>query len=285
MIRLVFGSLIGAFVIANFVDTYRYNDNDYNKEKRRNIKDEFDNWSGRWISERPSDPKLSKVLPKNQTRYEYESVTEFPREMYMDSVSPECDDAKTNLTIDYNPSDYTCDHNITLNIFILAKLLCVHIPKTYKAVHECMNHRIEYDAEIPLYGPSRPLWPVYGEYKYLPKQRWVHSLENGAIVMLYHPCADPLEVERLKNLVNKCLWRHIITPYNYLEEKRPLTLLSWGCRLSMSYVNPTLVKNFIRHRACRGLENNADDGQFEDGLLSRSSIVSDKVDSSLCPNM
>lgn len=38
--------------------------------------------------------------------------------------------------------------------------------------------------------------------------------------MLYHPCANPLEVERLKNLVNKCLWRHVITPYSYLDEER-----------------------------------------------------------------
>lgn len=38
--------------------------------------------------------------------------------------------------------------------------------------------------------------------------------------MLYHPCANPLEVERLRNLVNKCLWRHIITPYSYLDEER-----------------------------------------------------------------
>ncbi|XP_011700226.1 PREDICTED: uncharacterized protein LOC105457318, partial [Wasmannia auropunctata] len=362
MIRLMFGFLIGVFVTASFVDTYRYNDydvqqrnenamqkllhildNDYNKEKRRNIKDEFDGWSGRWMPERPSDPKPPpKVLPKNQPRYEYESVTElphevhwpgrwmperpgdprpppkvlpknqlqhvyepitepshemqwpgrwmperpgdprpppkvlpknqlqhvyepvtepshemqwpgrwmperpgdpkpppkvmpkneqhyeyesiteFPREMYMGHVSPECDDAKTNLTIDWdhNPSEYTCyGHNIVPSK-IAARMYCETIPKAYKAVHKCMDHRIEYDVDIPLYGPHRPLWPVYGEYKYLPKQRWLHSLEHGAIVMLYHPCANPLEVERLKNLVSKCLWRHIITPYNYLEEER-----------------------------------------------------------------
>lgn len=26
-------------------------------------------------------------------------------------------------------------------------------------------------------GPHRPLWPVYGEYVYLPPQRWLHALE------------------------------------------------------------------------------------------------------------
>lgn len=26
-------------------------------------------------------------------------------------------------------------------------------------------------------GTHRPLWPAYGEYVYVPKQRWLHSLE------------------------------------------------------------------------------------------------------------
>ncbi|KAL0124369.1 hypothetical protein PUN28_006298 [Cardiocondyla obscurior] len=338
MIKLVFGFVICIFVTASFVDTQRYNDyeilqdenvmqkllrilnnSDYNKEKRRNIENALEtddwhgrwmpdrpndpkpppkvlpkellpemNWPGRWMPERPSDPKPPpKILPKSQQRYEYESIMEFPHEMYMGHVSSECDDAKTNLTIDWDgsPSKYTCyGHNIVPRK-LTPKIYCENIPKTYKAPHICMNKRINYDDVIPLYGPHRPLWPVYGEYKYVPEQRWLHSLEHGAIVMLYHPCANPLEVERLKNIVNKCLWRHIITPYSYLNEDRPLALLSWGCKLTMSYVNPTVVKRFIQKKALRGPEKNADNGQFKDGLLSQSSIVSDEVDSMLCSNM
>lgn len=26
-------------------------------------------------------------------------------------------------------------------------------------------------------GPHRPLWPKYGEYAYVPPQRWLHSIE------------------------------------------------------------------------------------------------------------
>ena len=36
--------------------------------------------------------------------------------------------------------------------------------------------------------------PKYGEYAYLPPQRWLHSLEHGAIVLLYHPCANSDQV-------------------------------------------------------------------------------------------
>ncbi|XP_011874122.1 PREDICTED: uncharacterized protein LOC105565485 [Vollenhovia emeryi] len=314
--------LICIFVTASFVDTHRYNDydvpqqdenvmqllhilddNEYSTEKRRNV-EESENWHGRWTPDRPGDPKPlhwsgrwmpdrpddpkppSKVLPKNQ-QYEYESVMEFPHEMYMGHVSPDCDDAKTNLSIDWDhtPAEYTCyGHNIEPSHIIRPRIYCENIPKMYKAAHKCMNQRIEYDDDIPLYGPHRPLWPVYGEYEFLPKQRWLHSLEHGAIVMLYHPCANPLEVERLKSLVKKCLWRHVITPYSYLDARRPLALLSWGCRLTMSYSDPTVVNYFIRKKAIHGPERNGNDGQFADGLLSRSNIVTDRVDSMLCPN-
>jgi hypothetical protein len=37
--------------------------------------------------------------------------------------------------------------------------------------------------------------------------------------MLYHPCANKIEVEFLKELVKSCLRRHIITPYELDEEK------------------------------------------------------------------
>lgn len=69
-------------------------------------------------------------------------------------------------------------------------------------------------------GTHRPLWPKYGEYKYVPKQRWLHNLEHGAIVMLYHPCADEREIAKLKRIIQKCLFRHIITPYNGLTTDR-----------------------------------------------------------------
>ncbi|KAL8613196.1 hypothetical protein ACOMHN_043005 [Nucella lapillus] len=45
---------------------------------------------------------------------------------------------------------------------------------------------------------------------------------NGAIVAMYHPCADPGEVERLRGMVRGCLRRHVITPYPHLPPPHPL---------------------------------------------------------------
>jgi len=43
--------------------------------------------------------------------------------------------------------------------------------------HVCMSSPIVYNTTPPSSGPHRMIWPQYGEYSYVPPQRWVHSLE------------------------------------------------------------------------------------------------------------
>lgn len=33
-------------------------------------------------------------------------------------------------------------------------------------------------------GTHRALWPIYGEYKFLPKQRWLHSMEVIILLLI-----------------------------------------------------------------------------------------------------
>lgn len=65
---------------------------------------------------------------------------------------------------------------------------------------------------------------------------------------------------------------------------QPLALLVWGCRFTMSYVNPHLVTAFIREHALRGPEKIPRDGDYDEGLLNRAQTVSDLDDTRLCPN-
>ncbi|XP_006621423.1 uncharacterized protein LOC102680815 [Apis dorsata] len=268
----------------NRVDSFREYVFGRDGENRRNIiNDELEDWPGRWMPDRPNDPTPPpKIFPKiSQTTVQ--SLHGIP----MGYSSQNCDDAKSNLTMDWdgNPIVHTCyDKRIVPNRSTTAIMYCVLMPKYYVAMHKCMYEKIEYDEVVPVYGTHRPLWPVYGEYKFLPKQRWLHSLEHGAIVALYHPCANPMQVRRLKSLLAGCLRRHVISPYNLLDESHPLVLISWGCRLSMSYVNPELVIEFIREHARRGPEEISKDGDFVEGLLHRAEIVSDIDDTILCPN-
>ncbi|XP_043223747.1 uncharacterized protein LOC122382458 isoform X3 [Amphibalanus amphitrite] len=153
--------------------------------------------------------------------------------------------------------------------------------------HICMNETIEYSMTIPLLENHRPVRPVDGEYLYLPPQRWLHNIEHGAIVMLYHPCADSTEVDKLKQLVRGCIRRHIITPYNKLSLERPLALATWGCHLRMARVDEAAVRTFIREKALRGPgRQRYGRGRFDAQLLVEAATPegSDQADSVLCPN-
>ena len=63
-----------------------------------------------------------------------------------------------------------------------------------------------------------PLWKItiFGGIRYGIMISSQLSCQHGAVALLYHPCADTAEVDKLRMLVNGCLRRHIITPYNKL---------------------------------------------------------------------
>lgn len=134
-------------------------------------------------------------------------------------------------------------------------------------------------------GTHRPNWPVYGEYDYAPVQRWLHSLEHGAIVGLYHPCANRRLVNKMRKLIKSCLYRHVITAYENLTIERPFALVAWGKSLEMSYINHEVMLAFMRMNAIQAPEKISRDGLYTVGLIEKANVVSDINDSNLCPNM
>lgn len=122
-------------------------------------------------------------------------------------------------------------------------------------------------------------------YTYVPPQRWIHNLEHGGIVALYHPCADAKNVQLLITLVSSCLYRHVITPSQRLEPSRPFALIAWGKSLELSVIDENVVIGFIRMNALQGPEKVSRDGQYSQALLRKAAIVSTPDDDLLCPNM
>ena len=57
-------------------------------------------------------------------------------------------------------------------------------------------------------------------FRFVPRQRWLHNIEHGAVVMLYDPCVLDSEVNKLKNIVRNCIKKHIITPTTFLSQER-----------------------------------------------------------------
>lgn len=55
--------------------------------------------------------------------------------------------------------------------------------------------------------------PHHGEYRYLPPQRWLHTLNRGGVAFLYHPCTSSEQVDQLKALAQDCLNSYVVTPY------------------------------------------------------------------------
>lgn len=134
-------------------------------------------------------------------------------------------------------------------------------------------------------GTHRAVWPVYGEYSYVPVQRWLHNLEHGAIVATYHPCVNQRQLDDFRNLIKKCLYRHIITPYEKLTAERPFALIAWGRSLEMSVVDHEIIIGFIRMNALQGPEKVSRNGQYNKGIMEQAKIVSNADDANLCPNM
>lgn len=216
-----------------------------------------------------------------------------PHGAKMGYINPKCDDARSHLDIDYDgsPWEYTCDKRDFFQYLGYAgwyhsKIKCHRIKKDYHPYHYCMNKRITYSDAIPTFEGHRPLWPKYGEYIYVPPQRWLHNIEHGAVVMLYHPCAPTWFVQKLRTIVKGCLRKHIITPYKHLSLKRPLALVAWGCSLEMSHVKTREVVKFIKSFALKGPEGTlSKEGQY-DYMLQAKAVPprgSDENDSVLCP--
>jgi len=200
-----------------------------------------------------------------------------------------CDDGKTNLIVDwdYGFTAYSCMGTIKWKSNPEIAPLYYTIPnfnaRKDQVWHYCMNTSILYKDRPPIRGHHRPLWAKYGEYLYVPPQRWLHNLEHGSIVMLYHPCADEEQVNKLRQLVTSCIWRHIITPYDKLSNDRPFALVAWGAKLEMNTVDVIQAVLFMKKHAHVAPEDLSKEGQYDEMLLRPASMVSDKDDSAVCP--
>ncbi|KAK8740169.1 hypothetical protein OTU49_003074 [Cherax quadricarinatus] len=249
----------------------------------------IENWHGRWFPHPPEELTRKGNIPADLPDY----LKDDKHGVVMGIPSSMCDNGKVNLTVDWNfsPINYTCfdpkHHRIPVQDSLPSVEKCVYVPQNYTPEHICMNREIMYNTSLPTFGPHRPIWPVFGEYKFVPVQRWLHNIEHGAVVMLYDPCTEPLVVHRLRKLVTGCIRKHIITPYTFLSKERPLALIAWGCSLEMSTVDEKEVKTFIKKYGLHGPEGNyTKDGGYKEGLIRKAKYPpgSGEKDSNLCPS-
>ncbi len=113
--------------------------------------------------------------------------------------------------------------------------LTEHVTGT-SAEHIPLPVPIVYKAAPPSSGDHRPDWARWGEYSYLPPQRWMHNLEHGGVALLYDPCADPKLREQLYAFAKQVphgprgtfLW--VLTPYPGLGDAVAAVAWEWTWR-------------------------------------------------------
>ena len=132
---------------------------------------------------------------------------------------------------------------------------------------------ILYEYTPPSSGSHRPMWAKWGEYEYLPPERWLHNLEHGGIAFLYHPCAPQEMIDQLRELARSIpdddfgpfCW--VMTPYDQL--RTPIAVVAWEWSLEMSCVSEGEVETFISRTYRQAPEEIARDGTYETMWIGR----------------
>ncbi|XP_068142149.1 uncharacterized protein [Drosophila tropicalis] len=259
-----------------------------------------DDWTGKWFPFGPNEPHvvtMSNQLPKNEQKSENRAGKWFTHGEKPSNFV--CDDGKNNLSVDYDPNEVRENYNYLCissnrrsfypNMSREAILTEHFLPSAYMPPTKCLNESIEYSHQPATTGAFRPRPAVYGTYSYLPPQRYLRNLAEGAIVMLYHPCAFRGQVEELQKIVRNCLFRHLITPSIHLSEERPLAVLSWRHSLTMSVVDKKVVSQFIQKFAKLGplaIDNLSRvvevRDSYKESLVTEARLITNPDDSELC---
>uniref|UniRef100_A0A1B6GZR6 DUF3105 domain-containing protein n=1 Tax=Cuerna arida TaxID=1464854 RepID=A0A1B6GZR6_9HEMI len=243
------------------------------------VPEPVESWTGKWF------PEITTAAP-SKVPSAVPAASGMDGNNMWQMINSTCDDGKQNLTVDWEPNsfDYECEGPyLEPDLDVKATLEQEYIPPAYVARHVCMKSKIPYNQPLPTFGPHRPAWAKYGEYTYLPIQRFLHNMEHGGVIMLYHPCTHPALVNKLKKIVKSCLYRHVITASRLVPRDRPLALMTWGWRLLMPTVDTSLAVEFIREHALHGYEKTHRDGFYDQLLVAPAAIVSTPDDQVICP--
>jgi hypothetical protein len=140
-------------------------------------------------------------------------------------------------------------------------------PPLLPGIHVDLPTVVTYTDSPPTSGTHRPMWGKFGEYGFLPKQRWLHNLEHGAIAFLYHPCAPPATIEALRALAKSIPpddggpFRVLMSPYPDLPTT--VALVAWGHLYSAECVQPVEAKAFIQDHYRKATEDVASPGAYD----------------------
>ncbi len=142
-----------------------------------------------------------------------------------------------------------------------------------------------YEDVPPSSGDHRPSWAKWGEYSYLPPQRWLHNLEHGGIAFLYDPCVPEAQRVALLGIAkaqagdDAGLFRWVMTPYPGLPT--PVAVVAWQHTWTAECIdvayspfpaegpNRTSLSTFITEHYRKAPEDVAVDGTYATDWIGR----------------
>lgn len=140
-------------------------------------------------------------------------------------------------------------------------------------VHIDEPEAITYDDVPPSAGPHRGMWGAWGEYEFMPPQRYIHNLEHGGVALLYHPCAPAEVVDQLRTFAQNRPpddggdFRWILTPYPDLPST--IAVAVWGKVYSSHCVDVDEITSFVNEFYRTAPEDVARDGSYDRLWLDR----------------
>jgi hypothetical protein len=121
---------------------------------------------------------------------------------------------------------------------------------------------VEYDDPPPAGGPHDMCWGMWGvQTTELRPERWVHNLEHGGIVFLYH-CEESCDAEvKVLEALTEAHPRTVLTSYAALPTR--FAVVSWGHRIKSDCLDRAAFEAFYVEHVGHGPESIATDPPAE----------------------
>lgn len=168
----------------------------------------------------------------------------------------------------------------------LAERMIYLQPQSFHAfdhLHVCFNQRINVNQQYMLYAREwslptstsahRNVWGRWGEYSFIPSERWIHNVEHGGVAFLYDPCVAPRDVQLYRDFISGLdgddggKFRWVSTPYHlnrhqFVLMRYPFMIVAYGYVFASHCFHVDEMTAFIWRHYRQAVEDFAPGGNY-----------------------
>jgi len=139
--------------------------------------------------------------------------------------------------------------------------------------HECFNIPISYDhinkynwvpgkGYPPTNSKHRDQWGKWGQYEYIPPERWQHNTEHGGVAFLYNNCLGSTSICALRSFVSNIIgqddggaFRWVMSPYGRFQGGLALAAVVYGHVYASPCLNQKELAKFVEQHYRQAIED------------------------------